>query len=157
MKIVLMSIGKQHEPYVREGIEIFTGRLQHYFPTEWVLINNSKISPSLPPQEMKSKEADLVLKLLKPDDYLVLLDERGKIFTNAEVAQMLDAQNYQARKQMVFLIGGAYGVDQNIKDRSQATWSFSKLVFPHQLMRLMLAEQVYRACTILKNEKYHHS
>ena len=141
---------------MKDGIELFTKRIQHYFTADWVLLNNSKISPSLPSSEFKAREAELITKHLKPDDFLVLLDEKGKMADNFEISAMLQQQNLQARKQLVFLIGGAFGVAEEIKQRSNFVWSFSKLVFPHQLMRLMLAEQLYRACTIIKNEKYHH-
>ncbi len=157
MKIQLWSLGKNNEPYVKEGVALFTQRLNHYFPTEWKIIPQPRNTASLPPEEQKNKEAESILALLKKDDYLVLLDERGKMMNNEALAQFLQARANASEKMIVFLVGGAFGVNDALKQRANFTWSLSPLVFPHQLMRLMLAEQLYRACTILKNEKYHHT
>lgn len=97
-----------------------------------------------------------MLEWLKPEDYLILLDEKGKDLSSVELAMLLQKKADTGIKKIVFLIGGAFGVDKAIQQRAQFTWSLSKLVFPHQLVRLILAEQLYRAGTILKNEKYHH-
>lgn len=99
----------------------------------------------------------MIIDLLKKDDYLVLLDERGKQFSSEELAGFIQQRANESEKTLIFLIGGAFGVSQELMKRAHFTWSLSKLVFPHQLVRLMLAEQVYRACTILRNEKYHHA
>jgi 23S rRNA (pseudouridine1915-N3)-methyltransferase len=107
--------------------------------------------------DLKKKEGAIILNWLEPDDYLVLLDERGKNITSTELATFLQKKADVGTKKIVFLIGGAFGVDPTVQQRAQFTWSFSKLVFPHQLVRLLLAEQLYRAGTILKNEKYHYS
>jgi 23S rRNA (pseudouridine1915-N3)-methyltransferase len=96
------------------------------------------------------------LQWLKPDDYLVALDERGKEFTSEGLANMLQQHANERTKNLVFLIGGAFGLDEVILKKAKLKWSLSQLTFPHQLVRLILAEQVYRACTILHNEKYHH-
>ena len=105
---------------------------------------------------MKKKEAEAVLSLLKPDDYLVALDEYGKQFSSEGLAQFLQQRASAATKNIVFLIGGAYGIDAALLQKAKLKWSLSQLTFPHMLVRLILAEQVYRACTILHNEKYHH-
>lgn len=99
----------------------------------------------------------MIIDLLRKDDYLVLLDERGKQFSSEELAGFIQQRANESEKTLIFLIGGAFGVSQELMKRAHFTWSLSKLVFPHQLVRLMLAEQVYRACTILRNEKYHHA
>lgn len=156
MRIELWSIGKAHEPYVKPGIEEFTKRLNHYFKTEWVLIPTPKNTGMLSELDLKKKEAAVVLEWLNPDDFLVLLDERGKELTSTELAVFLQKKANAGIKKMVFLIGGAFGVEATIQQRAQFTWSLSKLVFPHQLARLIISEQLYRAGTILKNEKYHH-
>jgi 23S rRNA (pseudouridine1915-N3)-methyltransferase len=101
-------------------------------------------------------EAKLVLSLLQQDDFLVLLDERGKQISSPQLAQLLQQKANESCKRIVFLIGGAFGVDETIFKRANYTLSLSQMVFPHMLVRLILAEQVYRACTILRNEKYHH-
>jgi len=106
---------------------------------------------------LKKEEAALVMEQLQKEDVLVLLDERGKEFTSPELAAFIQQKANASVKRLVFLIGGAYGADKQIMDHASVNWSLSKLVFPHMLVRLILAEQLYRACTILRNEKYHHS
>lgn len=157
MKIQCWSIGKNHESYVKEGIEDFTRRLSKYFPVEWNLIPTPKNAGMLSEMDLKKKEGETILEWLKKEDYLVLLDERGRAFTSPELADFIQARANESTKTIVFLIGGAYGVDDSVVKRANVKWSLSKLVFPHQLVRLILAEQLYRACTILRNEKYHHS
>lgn len=156
MKIQCWSIGKNHESYVKEGIEDFTRRLSKYFPAEWNLIPTPKNAGMLSEMDLRKKEGETILEWLKKDDYLILLDERGQSFTSPQLAGFLQARANDSVKTLVFLIGGAYGVDDAVFKRANLTWSLSKLVFPHQLVRLILAEQLYRACTILRNEKYHH-
>ena len=156
MKIVLCSIGKAHESYIKEGVEAFTTRIARYFPVQWQLVPPPKHAAALDAATLKKQEAQQVLQLLQPGDYLVLLDERGRQLSSPELAGMLQQRMNDGTRKLVLLIGGAFGVDAAIQQRAQFTWSLSKLVFPHMLVRLMLAEQVYRACTILKNEQYHH-
>ncbi len=156
MKLQFWSVGKAHEAYVKEGVDMFTKRLQHYFVTEWLLIPPPRNAGPASPETLRQKEGENILSLLKKEDYLVLLDERGKLLNSEGLASLVQARANESTKQIVFLIGGAYGVDKTVAQRAQFTWSLSPLVFPHQLVRLVLAEQVYRACTILRNEKYHH-
>ena len=156
MKFELWSIGKPHETYVLKGIEDFTKRLNHYFKTEWQIIPPLKGSASLSEEELKKKEADVIMGLLNDDDYLVLLDERGKHISSEDLADFIQKRANSGVRKVVFLIGGAFGVDVSVFKRADYTLSFSKFVFPHMLVRLLLAEQLYRACTILRNEKYHH-
>jgi 23S rRNA (pseudouridine1915-N3)-methyltransferase len=99
----------------------------------------------------------MILEWLQPDDYLIALDERGKQTSSEELAAFIQQRANESRKRLIFLIGGAYGLDDVVLKRADFKWSLSKLVFPHQLVRLILAEQLYRACTILRGEKYHHS
>ncbi|WP_153796140.1 23S rRNA (pseudouridine(1915)-N(3))-methyltransferase RlmH [Foetidibacter luteolus] len=156
MKIQFWSVGKPHEAYVKQGVEEFTKRVTRYFPADWLLIAPPKNAASLDGQSLKKQEGLSVLQQLQPDDYLILLDERGKQMSSPELAMFIQQRANESAKRLVFLIGGAFGVDEAVSKRASFTWSFSKLVFPHMLVRLMLAEQVYRACTILRNEKYHH-
>lgn len=151
------SIGKPHEVYAKAGIEEFTKRLNNYFTADWHIIAPPKNAGSLSETELKKAEAQLVVSLVQKDDYLVLLDERGKMISSPELATMIQQRANESSKRIVFLIGGAFGVDETVMKRADFTWSLSKLVFPHMLVRLILSEQVYRACTILRNEKYHHS
>lgn len=156
MKINFWSVGKNNEPYVKEGVEDFTHRISRYFKTEWTVIPVPKNSSSLPEKELKKKEGAAILQLLQKEDYLIALEERGKQISSEELATFIQARANESTKQLVFLIGGAYGLDESVLKRANYKWSLSQLVFPHQLVRLILAEQVYRACTILKNERYHH-
>jgi len=156
MKIAFWSVGKAHEGYVREGIDDFTKRVSKYFPVQWQVIPVPKNAAALSEAELKKKEGEVILQLLKDDDYLVALDERGKELTSEGLAQFIQQRANESRKQIVFLIGGAFGLDEQVLKAAKYKWSLSQLTFPHHLVRLILAEQVYRACTILQNEKYHH-
>jgi len=156
MKIVLASVGKPHEVLVKAGIEEFTQRIQKYYGAEWKIIAPPKNAAALNEAALKKAEAELILQQLQPDDYLVLLDERGKNISSPDLASLLQQRANESTKRIVFLIGGAFGVDASIQQRAHFTWSLSKLVFPHMLVRLILAEQIYRACSINRNEKYHH-
>ena len=156
MRISFWSVGKQHEGYVREGVEDFTKRLSRYFPVQWNIIPVPKNAGMLSEIDLKKREGETILSFLKEDDYLVALDERGKELTSVGLAQFIQDRANESRKQIVFLIGGAFGLDEKVLKVAKMKWSLSQLTFPHQLVRLILAEQVYRACTILQNEKYHH-
>jgi 23S rRNA (pseudouridine1915-N3)-methyltransferase len=156
MKILFWSVGKQHENYVKEGVEDFTKRISKYFKVDWVIIPPVKNAASLSEQEQKKKEGENILQLLSKDDYLVVLEERGKQINSVALADFLQSRANESTRLLIFLIGGAYGLDEAVLQRANYKWSLSPLVFPHQLVRLILSEQVYRACTILKNEKYHH-
>ena len=156
MKISFWSVGKAHEPYVKAGVEDFTRRISRYYKVEWSLIPAPKNAGMLSEMDLKKKEGDIILEWLDKDDYLVVLDERGKQVSSEGLASFLQARANESTKQVVFLIGGAFGVSDEVMKRADYKWSLSQLVFPHQLVRIILAEQVYRACTILKNEKYHH-
>jgi 23S rRNA (pseudouridine1915-N3)-methyltransferase len=157
MKFQFWSVGKAHEPYVKEGVEMFTKRICHYYTAEWNIIPVPKNTAMLSEMDLKKKEGETILSFLQKDDYLVLLDERGKQMKSEELAKFIEAKANESVKKVVFLIGGAFGVSDAIMKRANYKWSLSNLVFPHQLVRLILAEQVYRACTIIKNEKYHHT
>jgi 23S rRNA (pseudouridine1915-N3)-methyltransferase len=152
MKILLWSVGKDNEPYVKAGIDDFTRRISRYYPVEWNLIAPPKNAAT----DLKKKEAALILGQLTKDDYLVALDERGTEFTSEGLARFIQARANTGGKNLVFLIGGVYGLDESVLTRASHRWSLSQLTLPHQLVRLVLAEQLYRACTILRNEKYHH-
>ena len=157
MKLQFWTIGKSHESFVKEGIELFTKRISNYYPVEWHIIPMPKNAASLSETDLKKKEGEVIAGLLQKDDYLVLLEENGKMLTSEGLANFIQQRANESTKTIVFLIGGAYGVSDTVKKRANYQWSLSKLVFPHQLVRLILAEQVYRACSINRNEKYHHS
>ena len=153
MKLSILTVGKSHDSYIKEGVEQFTKRIGHYYPIEWQLITSSKLTD---PIQIKKAEAASILKSINPTDVLVLLDEKGKMLSSPGLANLIQQKANQSAQKIIFLIGGAYGVDEEIKQRANFIWSISELVFPHMLVRLILAEQVYRACSILANEKYHH-
>lgn len=157
MKIQCWSIGKNHEPYIKMGVDDFTKRISNYYPVEWNIIPVPKNAGMLSEMDLKKKEGETILDWLAKDDYLVVLDERGKSLTSEGLADFIMKRTNESVRKIVFLIGGAYGIDEAVMKRANFTWSLSSLVFPHQLVRLILAEQIYRACTILRNEKYHHS
>ena len=156
MKIQLWSIGKNHEPYVKAGVEEFTQRISKYYPVQWNLIPPPKNAGMLSEMDLKKKEGEVLLDWLGKDDYLVALEERGKQLSSEGLAAFIQQRSNESTKTLVFLIGGAFGLDEAVLRRANFKWSLSHLVFPHQLVRLILAEQVYRACSILRNEKYHH-
>jgi len=153
LKLSILSVGKAHESYIKEGVELFTKRIGHYYPIVWQLITPSKLTE---PIQIKKAEAANILKSIMATDVLVLLDETGKMLSSPGLSKLIQQKANQSAQRIVFLIGGAYGVDEEIKKRANFSWSLSELVFPHMLVRLLLAEQIYRACSILANEKYHH-
>jgi len=156
MKLSFWSIGKNNEPYVKEGVEEFTNRISKYFKVKWTIIPVPKNAGMMSEMDLKKKEGEMILDWLEKDDCLVALDERGKQYSSVGLADFLQARANASTKHLVFLIGGAFGIDESVLKRADHKMSLSNLTFPHQLVRLILAEQVYRACTIMKNEKYHH-
>ncbi len=156
MKIECWAVGKTHESYVSPGINDFTQRIGNYYQIEWRLFNLRKSSANLTPQKLKQEESALIQVSLKTDDWLVCLDEKGKSISSRKLADFILNRGNEAVKRLIFLIGGAYGLDDSLIKKSKFQWSLSELTFPHQLVRLILAEQIYRACSISRNEKYHH-
>lgn len=156
MKIFFISVGKNHDDYAKKGIEDFSKRINNYFKCNWELIPSIKDASNIPVAELKRKEGEAILTKIQKEDFLVALEERGQQISSEELAKLLQTRADSGTKRLVFLIGGAYGLDKSVLERANTKWSLSKLVFPHQLVRLILAEQIYRACSILRNEKYHH-
>ena len=157
MKIYLWSVGKANESYVREGVEMFTKRISHYLPVEWRIFPATRQKGFISENETKREEAVILLNALENTDVLVALDEKGNQWHSEELAHFIQQCANKGSRNLIFLIGGAFGLHETVLKRANFTWSLSKLVFPHQLVRLILSEQIYRACTILRNEKYHHS
>jgi len=157
MKIHLWSVGKNHDPQIKGGIDDFTSRIAKYYPVLWTIIPTVKNAGLLSDKDLKRKEGELLIGMLQKDDFLIALDERGRTYTSEELATFIQTRANESIRNIIFLIGGAYGLDDQLIRRANAVWSLSTLTFPHQLVRLILAEQVYRACTIIRNEKYHHS
>lgn len=142
---------------MKAGVEDFTRRISKYYPVAWTIIPLPKNSGMLSEMDLKKKEGEIVLNWLQKEDYLVALDEKGKQLSSEGLAAFIHKRANESCKHLIFLIGGAYGLDEKVLKRADYKWSLSQLVFPHQLVRLILAEQVYRACSINRNEKYHHS
>src|SRR5690606_17425643 len=136
MKIQFWSVGKAHESYVKQGVDLFTKRISNYYPVEWKLFPIAKNTAPGNVAIAKKNEADSILAALNPDDVLIVLDERGKTLNSPELAGFIEKRANESARNLIFLIGGAYGVHESILKRSQYTWSLSKLVFPHQLVRL---------------------
>lgn len=157
MKIEFWSIGKPHESSIKEAIESYTARINKYNAVKWEILSVPKNAAMLSAADLKRLEGKMILDWLEKDSILVLLDERGKEMDSKELSNFIIKKGNMGIKKLIFLIGGAFGVDNAILKRADHTWSLSKLTFPHQLVRLLLAEQIYRAFTIIKNEKYHHS
>lgn len=157
MKIELWTIGKNHEAYIKAGVDEFTNRIANYYPVKWNIISPLKNTGNLNQEALKKKEGGIILNALTNEDFLVVLDEKGKELTSQALSNFLQSRANESHKHLIFLIGGAYGIGELVMKRANFTWSLSLLTFPHQLVRLIIAEQLYRACTILRNEKYHHS
>lgn len=151
MPIRIVAVGKKHESWVDEGIRRYETRLKRPFDAEWVLIPHSSREGIAARQD----ESARLLARIKDDDFVVLLDERGKIIDSPALSRAL-AEPLNRSRQVVILIGGAYGVDDSVHLRADMIWSLSHLVFPHQLVRLILAEQLYRAQEISAGGPYHH-
>src|SRR5262245_32026661 len=148
MKLEFWAIGKNNEAYVKTGVEEFTSRISKYFKAEWNILPVPKNAGMLSEMDLKKREGETILEWLKKDDWLVALDERGKQFSSVRLAQFSHARANESVKRLVFVIGGAFGLDDAILKRANHIWSLSELTFPHQMVRLILAEQIYRACTI---------
>ncbi|HEX4888672.1 MAG TPA: 23S rRNA (pseudouridine(1915)-N(3))-methyltransferase RlmH [Luteibaculaceae bacterium] len=156
MTIKFVFVGKTFQAFIEQGCEEFVKRIGKYNRTEVLVIPDEKRNASLDPSALKRSEAQAILKHIKPEDFLILLDERGKSFSSVQWAAQLQKFMNQGPKNLVFLVGGAFGFDEAIYQRSNFQWSLSNLTFSHQMVRLFLIEQVYRAFTILKNEPYHN-
>lgn len=156
MKIEFWAIGKENEEYIRSGVAEFTKRISRYYKVKWVIIPVPKNAGMLSEMDLKKKEGEMILQWLKKDDYMIALDEKGTQLSSEQLADFILKKSNQGIRNLVFVIGGAFGLSDEVLKHAKFRWSLSKLTFPHQLVRLMLAEQVYRACTIIHNEKYHH-
>ncbi len=151
MKIECWTIGKPNESYVDEGVKDFTKRIENYYPVEWRLFNLKKNAGSFSPEKLKYDESMLIIGSVKTEDWLVSLDEKGKSLNSRKLAQFIQDRGNESTRRLIFLIGGAYGLDEQVLKKSKFIWSLSSLTFPHQLVRLILAEQIYRACiSVLK-------
>ena len=155
MKTILILVGKTTDKHFQAGISDYAERIDHYMPFDIVTIPELKNTKSLSEDQQKTMEGELILKQLQPSDTLVLLDEHGKELRSIELAKWLE-QKQQTARRLVFVIGGPYGFSEAVYSRANEKLSLSKLTFSHQMVRLVFTEQIYRACTIIKGEPYHH-
>jgi 23S rRNA (pseudouridine1915-N3)-methyltransferase len=147
MKIVLLSVGKEKDGISDDIFSHYRLRVTRYVPFELL---------TTPHDISKDKEGDKILSLLKKDDYVILLDEKGKDIKSEALAEIIENRMVDSVRRVVFVIGGAYGVSKKVEERANYVWKLSSLVFPHMLVRVIVMEQLYRTLTILRGEKYHH-
>ena len=156
MKILLLTIGKTKKKYLINGISEYQKRLRHYINFEMVEILNVKANKKRDRSEIINYEGELILKFLKSSDYVVLLDSEANEFNSVKFAAKIQSWMLTGKKRLVFVIGGAYGLSFNVKNRGNEILSLSKMTFSHQMVRLFFVEQLYRGYTILNNEPYHN-
>lgn len=155
MKTVMILVGKTTDRNLSTAIDNYVQRIGHYMPFSIVIIPELKNTKSLSTQQQKEAEGELILRQLQTTDHVVLLDEHGQEPRSIELARWLQ-QRQQSVRRLVFVIGGPYGFSSSVYQRAQEQLSLSRLTFSHQLVRLVFTEQLYRACTIIKGEPYHH-
>lgn len=149
--ITVFAIGKKHEAWIADGVLRYQERLRAPWNIEWVLLPHSSFESS----RAREEESERILGRVEPSDYVILLDERGKLLDSPDLSHHIDNLFTNSRN-VVMVIGGAYGVDEGLTQRADLIWSLSPLVFPHQLVRLILIEQLYRAQEIVAGRAYHH-
>jgi 23S rRNA (pseudouridine1915-N3)-methyltransferase len=156
MKIVFFWLGKTAGGWLQDGIDEYLGRLKHYVPVSIEIISLPKNLSGQGPDRLKNLEGDAILNRLSPSDEVFLLDGRGLAYSSEELAGFLQKKTLSGTKRMVFVIGGAFGFSEKVYRRADGLLSFSKFTFSHQMIRLLLCEQFYRAFTIIRGESYHH-
>ena len=157
MNIKLIVVSKTDVPYVQTGIDEYVGRLKHYCDFEMVVIPALKNAGKLSPDEVKEREGELILKHLEKVDQPILLDEHGKEYTSVGFSEMLQRQMNAGTRSLAFVIGGAFGFSPSVYNAVSQRISLSQMTFNHQMVRLFFVEQLYRAYTILRHEKYHNA
>lgn len=156
MKLLLLVIGKTTNSHVQALINDYSSRLCHYVPFQFEVIPELKNTRALSPEQQKAQEAELVRKQLQPGDHLILLDEHGAERRSVDFATWLGKRMAASARRIVFLVGGPYGFDPSLHKQAAEEISLSQMTFSHQLIRVLFVEQLYRACTILRGEPYHH-
>lgn len=156
MKIALLQTGKTTEKHIAEGVEAYSARIRKFSGFEIITVPDLKNTRNLSPREQKVQEGKKILRLTGRDDFIVLLDERGKEFRSTGFAGWIQKQSMGPGKRIVFIIGGPWGFSEEVLEKANFKISLSKMTFPHQLVRLLFVEQLYRAFTIIKGDPYHH-
>lgn len=155
MKATLIFVGRTVSKLYSEGISDYENRINHYLPFDIKTIPELKNTKNLNEQQQKEKEGELILKSIEPKDFVVLLDEHGREFRSVDFARWI-SYKMQTTRQLTFVIGGPYGFSPAVYDRADFKMSLSPMTFNHQMVRLLFVEQLYRACTIMRGEPYHH-
>ena len=156
MNIKLIVIGKTKSKFLIDGENEYQKRLRHYCKFSELIIPDIKNGGKLYKKELKEKEGNLILKSLKNSDYVILLDDKGLALTSIEFSELLNKNMVSSANELVFIVGGAFGFSESVFKRANTKLSLSKMTFSHQMVRMIFKEQLYRAFTILKGEKYHH-
>jgi len=156
MKIILITVGKTDQQWLSDGIRQYTERLSHFCQFEFQVIPDIRNTRSMEASVQKEREGEQILKLLQPSDDVYLLDDKGLEMTSPQMAQWLEKRMSQSTKRLVFIIGGPYGFSPDVYNRVPGRLSLSRMTFSHQMVRLIFAEQLYRAFAILNNLPYHH-
>ncbi len=156
MKIKLLVIGKTDNKELNQLIDVYQNRLKHYIKFSFEVIPDIKNVKNMSEKEQKEKEGELILSKLQATDDLILLDDKGKQYTSIEFSEYLQKKMNSGVKQLVLVVGGAYGFSEDVYKKAKGKISLSKMTFSHQMIRLFIIEQLYRGFTILKNEPYHH-
>jgi len=156
MKLTLLQTGKTTDRNVAELADLYIGRIKKYSVFEVITLPELKKTKNMPINDQKDKEGQKILQSVSTDDYVILLDERGKEFRTTEFSILMEKIFMIAKKRIVYVIGGPWGFSDEVYSRADLKMSLSKMTFPHQLVRLLFLEQLYRAFTIIKGEPYHH-
>lgn len=156
MKIVLLLSGKTTERHVAEGVDLYSIRIKKYIGFDQVILPEIKNTRNMPEAEQKNREGKQILKFIGKDDYLILLDDKGSELSTREFAGWLETRIGLPAKRLVFAVGGPWGFSEEVYGAASYKLSLSRLTFPHQLVRLIFTEQLYRAFTVIKGEPYHH-
>jgi 23S rRNA (pseudouridine1915-N3)-methyltransferase len=156
MNITLLQTGKTTDKHIEELVDLYTNRIKKYSAFEIITLPDLKNTKNMPVQEQKIKEAAKIFQSITDDDYFILLDERGKELKTVEFSEALKKMFLLSKKRIVFVIGGPWGFSEAVYKRADFKLSLSKMTFPHQLVRLLFLEQLYRVFTIIKGEPYHH-
>ena len=157
MKVVLLFLGKTTDDYARQALKVYQERLGHYLNLQIEEVPDLKSTKSLSEAQVKAREAEAVLAWVKPENQVVLLDERGLEQTSAQFATWIQKKMNSGLRSLVFVVGGPYGFDDSVYEAVKERLSLSRMTFSHQMVRVFFIEQLYRAMTILHGEPYHHA
>ena len=156
MKVKLIVIGKTISKFLLDLENEYQKRLKHYCKFSELIIPDIKNGGKLSKKELKEKECSLILASIKSNDYVILLDDKGETLSSIEFSEFLNKKMVSSTYELVFIIGGAFGFSESVYRRANTKLSLSKMTFSHQMVRMIFKEQLYRAFSILKGEKYHH-